>query len=295
MRSHLRVSASSLAVVVVAVGSLLTACSSHSSGTDRAATKGTGAHAVPTGGSSSSAGTPASGLTTATYTLDANAGSGALDDTVRRLRGRAAAFGLTGAVVEAHGATITARAPGDATDKLRQIAATANLLFRPVLADNAATTPALQKQYAALDCSPQAKDTPLPSVAGRPTAACDRDSGKKYLLGPAAVVGSDVKSAKSQLVTDGEWAVDLDFTTRGSAKFAAVTATLSQQVTPANEFAIVLDGDVLSAPMVQQAITGGEAQITGNLTRRRAVDLAALISSGALPVRLTVASVTVQP
>jgi preprotein translocase subunit SecD len=103
-----------------------------------------------------------------------------------------------------------------------------------------------------------------------------------------------VKSAKSQLVTGGEWAVVLDFTASGSAKFAAVTATLSQQVSPANECAIVLDGDVLSAPAVQQSITGGEAQIVGSFTRQRAVDLAALISSGALPVRLTVASVTVQ-
>ena len=290
MRSYRRVSATSLAVAVVAVGSLLTACSSDSSGGDPVARKGPGTHAVPTGQGS---GTPASGRTTATYTLDTSSGGGALDETVRRLKARAAAFGLDGAVIEAHGATITAQAPGDATDKLRQIAATANLLFRPVLTDGAAT-PEVRKAYATLDCSPKSDGTPLPSISSQPTAACDRDSGQKYLLGPAAVVGTDVKSARSQLATGGEWAVDLEFTAAGSAKFAAITATLSQQLTPANQFAIVLDGDVLSAPMVQQTITGGEAQITGNFTRRRAVDLAALISSGALPVRLTVGSVTVQ-
>lgn len=292
MRSYRRISATSLAVAVavVAVGSLLTACSSDSSGDDPVARKGPGAHTPPTGQGS---GTPASGRTTATYTLDTGTGAVALDETVRRLKARAAAFGLDGAVIEAHGSTITAQAPGDATDKLRQIAATANLLFRPVLTDGAAT-PEVRKAYATLDCSPKSHGTPLPSISSQPTAACDRDLGQKYLLGPAAIVGTDVKSARSQLATGGQWAVDLDFTAAGSAKFAAITATLSQQTSPANQFAIVLDGDVLSAPMIQQAITGGQAQITGTFTRQRAVDLAALISSGALPVRLTVGSVTVQ-
>ncbi|MEV6010902.1 hypothetical protein AB0M29_29305 [Streptomyces sp. NPDC051976] len=290
MRSYRRVSATSLAVAVMAVGSLLTACSSDSSGDDPVALKGPGAHTPPTGQGS---GTPASARTTATYTLDTGTGAVALDETVRRLKARAAAFGLDGAVIEAHGSTITAQAPGDATDKLRQIAATANLLFRPVLTDGAAT-PEVRKAYATLDCSPKSHGTALPSISSQPTAGCDRDLGQKYLLGPAAIVGTDVKSAKSQLATGGQWAVDLDFTAAGSAKFAAITATLSQQTSPANQFAIVLDGDVLSAPMVQQAITGGQAQITGTFTRQRAVDLAALISSGALPVRLTVGSVTVQ-
>jgi preprotein translocase subunit SecD len=63
-------------------------------------------------------------------------------------------------------------------------------------------------------------------------------------------------------------------------------------VTPASQVAIVLDKDVLSAPMVVQSLTGGEAQTTGTYTRESATELAALIGSGALPVALSASDVT---
>ncbi|WP_406707671.1 SecDF P1 head subdomain-containing protein, partial [Streptomyces griseiscabiei] len=81
----------------------------------------------------------------------------------------------------------------------------------------------------------------------------------------------------------------------GAAKFTEVTGRLAQQASPQNQFAIVLDGTVISAPYVASAITGGEAQISGSFTRSEAEELAANLDTGALPVRLTVSSVTTLP
>jgi preprotein translocase subunit SecD len=53
---------------------------------------------------------------------------------------------------------------------------------------------------------------------------------------------------------------------------------------PLNQLAIVLDGRVVSAPVIQEAITGGSAQITGNFTQQEATDLANVLKFGALPL-----------
>ncbi|HEY5834886.1 SecDF P1 head subdomain-containing protein, partial [Streptomyces sp.] len=163
------------------------------------------------------------------------------------------------------------------------------LAFRPVL-DGAATA-GLQQKYTALNCGPTG--APLASTSDEPTAACDRKAHQKYLLGPVALDGSDVKSATAGLdANGGGWIVNLDFTSAGSVKFARITGTLAAQVAPANQFAILVDGDVLSAPSVQQSITGGKAQISGGFTRESARNLATLVTTGALPVELTVSDIT---
>ena len=53
-------------------------------------------------------------------------------------------------------------------------------------------------------------------------------------------------------------------------------------------FAIVLDGEVISAPVIREAITGGSGQISGNFTFETASDLAVLLRAGALPAPLTI-------
>jgi preprotein translocase subunit SecD len=222
-------------------------------------------------------------------------GAAEVGRTADRLRARLAAFGLTGATVEVSGRTLTVTAPGDATGALRQVAVPADLVFRPVLA--ATVLPAeTQHAYRTLDCTASG-EVPAPAAPDRPTAACDRKLHQKYALGPAGVTGADIREATAVRDTAGGagWMVDLGFTSAGSAKFARVTGALATQAPPANQFAILLDGEVLSAPAVQQAITGGEAQISGNFTAESAARLAALITSGVLPVRLTADSVTRVP
>jgi SecD/SecF fusion protein len=69
----------------------------------------------------------------------------------------------------------------------------------------------------------------------------------------------------------------------GARTFAAIT-----EANVGSPFAIVLDGEVLSAPVIQEPITGGAGQISGNFTVQQASDLAALLRAGALPAPLTV-------
>jgi SecD/SecF fusion protein len=69
----------------------------------------------------------------------------------------------------------------------------------------------------------------------------------------------------------------------GARTFAAIT-----QANVGKPFAIVLDGKVLSAPVIQEPITGGAGQISGDFTVQQTSDLAALLRAGALPAPLTV-------
>ncbi|MFG2575296.1 protein translocase subunit SecD [Streptomyces sp. NPDC048481] len=157
---------------------------------------------------------------------------------------------------------------------------------------------ALQAKFAALDCSDKAARTKAgegvkPDV---PTVACGEVDKVwyKYLLGPAAVDGTDVKKAQAVFDTQGAagWQVNMNFTGKGSKKFATITGQLAQNQQPQNEFAIVLDGDVVSSPYVQNAITGGQAQISGSFKQEEAQSLANMLSYGALPLSFQTQSVT---
>jgi preprotein translocase subunit SecD len=77
--------------------------------------------------------------------------------------------------------------------------------------------------------------------------------------------------------------VSFKFNSSGSRKFAVAT---SENV--GVPFAIVLDNEVISAPVIREPITGGSGQISGNFTVQQANDLAILLRAGALPAPLTV-------
>ncbi|MFG2192220.1 protein translocase subunit SecD [Streptomyces sp. NPDC048639] len=158
----------------------------------------------------------------------------------------------------------------------------------------------LQKKLNALDCStPQKRaQAGLGSKPGVPTVACEQDGSVKYALGPADVEGVDVDGAKAQFdQTRGSgWVVTLDFNDKGAKKFADSTGKLAGKQQPQNQFAIVLDGEVVSAPGVDNAITGGNAEISGSFTQQSAEDLANVLSYGALPLTFETSAVdTVSP
>ena len=77
--------------------------------------------------------------------------------------------------------------------------------------------------------------------------------------------------------------VTFRFNGLGTQRFGQITAE-----SVGKRFAIVLDGKILSAPVIQTPITGGSGQITGNFTAQSANDLAVLLRAGALPAPLTV-------
>ncbi|MFF5965953.1 protein translocase subunit SecD [Streptomyces collinus] len=158
---------------------------------------------------------------------------------------------------------------------------------------------ALQAKYAKLDCTDEkTRSTVGDGVkASDPTLACGKNSQgqwQKYILGPAEVDGTDVDKAQAVLNTQtgAGWTVTMDFTDGGAKKFASITGKLAQNQSPQNQFAIVLDGEVVSDPYVRQALTGGNAEISGNFNQQSAQDLSNMLSYGALPLTFKVDSMT---
>ncbi len=122
--------------------------------------------------------------------------------------------------------------------------------------------------------------------------SCGRDGAAKYLLGPAIVLGTEVGGASAGIPQNqATWGVQLNLKGAGVRKFGDATQILYTLTQPLSQFAIVLDGRVISDPVVNGAIPGGQASITGNFTQQTALDLANVLKYGALPLRFEVSSV----
>lgn len=106
-------------------------------------------------------------------------------------------------------------------------------------------------------------------------------------LGRTALTGEDLKDARLGTDRFGRPAIDIEFTSEGTQKFARLTTVYEGEVIPH-----VLDGDVLVAPVVNDPITTGRGQITGSFTRDEARSIAIQLQSGALPVPLHVESMS---
>lgn len=99
---------------------------------------------------------------------------------------------------------------------------------------------------------------------------------------PTDLTGSDLKSADVVFdQTTGKPAVSIEFTSEGAEKFARLTEKNVGKVLP-----ILLDNQVVSAPVVQDKITQGQAQITGDFGIDEAKNLAIQLNAGALPVKV---------
>jgi len=152
---------------------------------------------------------------------------------------------------------------------------------------------ALGKQFTEIDCTDQkVRNALLGGVSDpkKPLVTCQDDGTAKYILGPAEVVGTDVSSASARLETNSQgfagtnWQVDIVFTGDGGKKFGDVTRRLAALTGVQNQFGIVLDNVVISAPTTNEAIPGGQAQITGTFTQAEAQNLGNQLRYGALPV-----------
>ena len=210
---------------------------------------------------------------------------------------------------------------------LQLIRASALLEFRPVLEvgqsvasaedaepvdlsglnDEPATTPAnasdlawitekVRAEFDSFDCSSQFR---TPGQVDDPTKAlvtCDDFYFNKYILGPVEVRGENISDAFAGTITTqtgastNTWAVNLEFDGEGTTAFGEVTARLFGQAQPLNQFAITLDGLVITAPTTNAVITNGQAQITGSFTQESATTLADQLKYGALPIGFEVQS-----
>lgn len=127
----------------------------------------------------------------------------------------------------------------------------------------------------------------------KPIVACDQKKKVKYLLAPAKVEGKSVTKAVATVPQNGvsQWQVDLSFNNKGTQQFANLTRSVVSQQEPRNMVAVVLDGRVVSAPRIDEPITGGNAQITGSFTQSQAQNLANILKYGALPLKFDKSSI----
>lgn len=138
---------------------------------------------------------------------------------------------------------------------------------------------------------PQGKDRVVIEIAGEddPEAAVDILKNVAQLefqdeKGKVLVSGKNLIDAQARINQNSQEAyVELKFDKEGAEAFAKATAA-----NVGKPLVIVLDGNVISAPRVNQAITDGNAIIEGSFEAKEAQDLAVLLRSGALPVSFTV-------
>jgi preprotein translocase subunit SecD len=233
----------------------------------------------------------------------------AIDQAVEIIRQRVNSLGVAESEVSAQGTginrQIVIQVPGETGRRIVDLVGqTAELRFRPVLAEGAANatsvstdtatavlpagvTPELNAQYAALDCTlPQNRQGGASGNEAATVVSCDRAGISKYILAPAEVLGRQITKASALLDPQGAsgWYVTLDFDGEGTTKFGAMTSRLTSLPAPQNQAAIVLDGLVYSAPRINEPINTGTAQITGNFTQLEAQDLSNVLKYGALPL-----------
>ena len=154
----------------------------------------------------------------------------------------------------------------------------------------------LQK-FASYTCPTKGDKAPdVVDTSDQPLVTCD-DSGTKYLLSAAMIEGTELTRAEAGIPQNQvQWVVDLTFNSVARKTFATVTSQIANATSPLTgqqkQFAIVLDGNVISAPVVNSAIPNGQAQISGNFSQTEAQTLANSLKYGALPLKFKVPVVT---
>jgi len=152
------------------------------------------------------------------------------------------------------------------------------------------------KKFSAYNCPKNGPSTLAADDKDKPLITCD-DSGTKYLLSAAMIQGTELTKADAGIPQDQvQWVVDLTFNSTARKVFANVTGQIANATSSLTgqqkQFAIVLDGKVISAPVVNSAIPNGQAQISGNFTQASAQALANSLKYGALPLKFTAPVVT---
>lgn len=136
-------------------------------------------------------------------------------------------------------------------------------------------------------CSSQPTET-----RKRPPFDCEEvtqpdEPGRVYWVATGSqstVDGADLNNAWPEFDGQtGQHVVQFHFNQRGALKFAQLTKSHVGQ-----PFAIVLDREVVSAPVIQEPILSGSGRITGNFSQQGASDLSIVLRSGALPAKLTI-------
>ena len=187
-------------------------------------------------------------------------------------------------------ATAPSAAETEAAVKTQVSTGLVSMGWEKAKADEAAAKVA--KEYVALDCTQPGALEGVSDLKDAPMATCGADGVTKYVLGPVEIDGSEIADATSGFQPGPNGAptsiveVALSFNQAGAQKFAEVTKRLYglQSQPPLDQFAVVLDKSVITAPQARAVITDGRASITGSFTIDSAKQLAQQLKFGALPI-----------
>ncbi|WP_419896562.1 protein translocase subunit SecD [Roseomonas sp. USHLN139] len=193
--------------------------------------------------------------------------SGAVEQSVEIVRRRIDETGVSEAQIARQGSSrILVQLPGlEDPNRIKELLGrTARMTFR--LVDDTANTSAA---------------VPPPGVEFLP----GESPGERYAVRRRIEVdGANLTDARAgQDGRNGQWVVNFSFDSVGTRRFAEIT-----RQNTGRPFAVVLDNKVITAPRINEPITGGRGQISGNFTAASANDLAVLLRAGALPAPLTV-------
>jgi preprotein translocase subunit SecD len=148
--------------------------------------------------------------------------------------------------------------------------------------------------YNAFSCPADGSPPNVVDDPDKPLVTCGtgRFEGVKYLLSASMIEGTDLNDAAAQIPqSQVSYVVTLEFNGEGTDIFGDISRAL---VNTEKQFAIVLDGQVLSAPTMDALILDGRAQISGDFTQASAESLATSLRFGALPISFDDKGTTVE-
>jgi SecD/SecF fusion protein len=212
---------------------------------------------------------------------------GMLDQAVEVIRKRIDVFGVSEPIISpVANDRILVQIPGLDTAKIQeardQLSRVAKLEFRLVYTDNGERLKAIDEgkevippEYRIEVHKLAAEGAPMTNEFGESVAGTKQEPREERLLvkKKADLSGERVSSAGASYERDG-WVVHLRFDSEGAKQFGNITAAHVH-----HRFAIVLDGVIQSAPVIQDAIYGGDAQITGRFTEEEARGLASVLEN----------------
>ena len=225
-----------------------------------------------------------------------------LDETVEVIRNRVDALGVAEPEITRQGGEILVQLPGiDNEDRVQEIIGrTAQLTFRRV---EEQIPPGTEAYEEAPSCDEAQEDLTADEGAvlcQRADQSLDPENPTKFRVGPAEIAGSSIEQAFAT-VGQGGYVVSLELDREGAETFEEITSDLAcerdQGAASGGRFAIVLDGEVYSAPTMNTSvlcgigIAGGQASISvgqgqADGGEQEAVDLSLVLRSGALPITL---------
>jgi SecD/SecF fusion protein len=218
-----------------------------------------------------------------------------MDQAIRVIQDRVNRLGVAEPEIQRQGADkISVQLPGidNPEEALKVIGKTAVLEFFDI--KQFGTPYATQEEALAAAGATSVEDLPAGTqIVHWPVTGGNLSDQWFVITTPAVLTGAMLKGAQWTYDQNNSPKVDMQFNDEGAKTFEDITGRMAETAQITNEdqlLAIVLDGEVASAPRVQEQISGGDAEITGKFTVDEAKNLALVLDTGRLPVELKAVS-----